>query len=187
MARWLGDPLVVAGLRAAALGQAMSANHLAVLTELVFDLPDVTGKERVRFQRLLASEEARAVLNIIWKESDLVSEQELIKAGYTGRAFPMGISCHALGVSLAADKNEVAATVTRVRNVVVAACSYGLAHRKQVHAKQTSITATKLLHDVMLTLGEKNDVAFHVLFGDVPKFGVPQSLPPEPTQPGRRL
>ena len=67
----------------------MAANYVAILAEYVFDFPDVTGKDRVRFQRLLASEEARSILSIIWKESDLVSQQDLINAGFAGRAFPV--------------------------------------------------------------------------------------------------
>ena len=166
----------------------MAANYLTVLKALVFSFSNATGKDRIRFQKLLASEEARTILTIIWKESDLVSKQELIKGGIAGRAFPMGISCHALGVGVATDKNEVAATVTRVRNIVVAAHSYGLIRRQRVHAKQTSIRAEKLLHDVMLTLGKKNhDAALHVLFDEVPEVGVPQPLPPALPQSGRRV
>lgn len=140
----------------AALRQIMAINYRNVFKTKVFNNPEIAGKDRVKFQRLLSSEEANTVLEIVWKESDFVTLSDLSRVGFKRKLFAAGISVYALGVSISEDKNEVAATVTRIRNIITASRAYGLAYREKVHVTSSLIRCTSLLHEIMIELGDLN-------------------------------
>lgn len=153
------DNLTVNTLGLAAFRQSMSANYINILTKKVFDKTSIFGKEGVKFRKILSSEEANTVLNIIWKESNYVSEHNVIMAGYDKKTFSGVVNCYSLDVSLASSKIDVAATVTRVRNIVIAGCAYKLLTRNQINPKNTPIRCESLLNDIMLELGSLNEEA----------------------------
>jgi|ERR1019366_5167655 hypothetical protein len=140
----------------AALRQLMASNYIELLRERVFTYTNADRKDSLKFQRLLSSEESSQVLDIVWKESEFVVKYELLESGYTDKAFTKPMTCHALGIMLADDKNEVAATVTRVRNIVLAGSAFGLIQRYQKHAKSVPFSGTESLHDFMIELGVRN-------------------------------
>lgn len=129
---------------------------MTVLSQRAFARRTIPGKEGLKFRKILSSEEANMVLDIIWKESDYVPETSIIMAGFQGKTFSGSVRCYSLGVLLANDKNDVAATVTRVRNIVIAACAYGLVSRDQVNFKNTPVQCESLLNEIMLELGMLN-------------------------------
>jgi len=91
----------------AALRQTMVANYQNILRLQVFNNSNITGKDKVAYQRLLNGEEAQRILEVLWKESEFVTSSELLDAGYS-KKFPIeGLTSHALGVHLAEDKIQV--------------------------------------------------------------------------------
>ena len=158
------DALTVAALQMARLRLAMAANYVDLLSEMVFKNGNVFGKDRVAFQRLLSGEEGSRVLEIVWKESELVQQTDLAAAGYKGKSFREIATCHALGLLLAQNKHEVAATVTRVRNIVIAGSAYGLIRREKLRTKMVAIHGTPALHSFMVELGLKNCAIFRDVF-----------------------
>lgn len=79
-----------------------------------------------------------------------------MRAGPQKKKFSGFVRCYSLGVLLASNKNEVAAVVTRVRNIVLAACAYDLLFIDRVNSKSAPVYCRPLLNEMMLELGTLN-------------------------------
>ena len=143
----------------AALRQTMASNYLNILRLQVFNNSNITGKDKVAYQRLLSGEEAQRILEALWKESKFVTSSELLDAGYSKEFSQEGLNSHKLGVRLAEDKTKVSATVSRVRSIIIAGCAYGLVSKDRTHVKNSPVQGTLLLHNLMVELGIQNSVA----------------------------
>ena len=125
------DTSPVTALKLSAFRQAMSSNYREILESTIFRETIIKGKEGLRLRKVLCNEEANTVLDLVWKESLYVSDENISDAGYDGKTFAGDMTCHSLGVLFAEDKTKVAAAVARVRNIVLAGCDYGLISRER--------------------------------------------------------
>lgn len=142
----------------------ISANYLRLLEELVFPhKPAFDEKQILSLKRTLVDSEANTVLTIVWKESPYVTDAELALSGYSRSFGNVPLTSHSLAVSLATTPKDVAATNSRVRQIVLAASAYNLIKRDQACGNKVSLGATEFLHGFMVKLGEANGRAYERL------------------------
>jgi hypothetical protein len=147
-------------IRVQAIHQQMGLNYTDLLERLVFIHPprDCDRKTLRTYRNILLSDESDLVLTIFWKESDFVTDDDVISGG-AARIFPRGtpITCYALAVKLYPnDSTKIAAANSRVRAIAAAASAYGLIEKSK-DTRKKFVSGTALLHEFMTTLGQENE------------------------------
>jgi hypothetical protein len=154
------NPGPVVTIRMQEVCRSLSANYTRLLREIVFTQSTTQGERNRKmlrsFKRVLAADEANTVLNILWRESDYVTEDELSYDGFIKLFGEHPLTSYHLAVYLAGDKTEVAATNSRVRSIVAAGVEFGLVEKRQSTRTKVHIFGTELLHNFMLRLGLEN-------------------------------
>lgn len=147
------DQRTVAALRGHADLAETMRRFTDALQDGVFHQPvSCDTKDSLRHQKVLLRTDTYLVLQIIWKESPFITDEELSAAGLA-REFGCGaLTCRALGVRLAVTKEEVGRSNTRVRTIIEAAEIYDLVSRDTQLSKYRPIVGTSLLHGVMVDI-----------------------------------
>lgn len=123
------------------------------LQDQVFCQPAAGDRMDVRLhQKVLLRADTYLVLQTIWKESAFITEEELHAAGLARKFRPGTLTCHKLGVELAASKEDVGASNTRVKTIVTAAEAYDLIKRATVRVRHRPLLGTALLHSIMVDI-----------------------------------
>jgi hypothetical protein len=147
-------------LRVHALQLDIIASYGALLEQDIFNHPDVDreiGKKLAQSQRrTLKSIDAYKILSIIWKESEFISSGDLRAAGLTSLFERKQLTAYGLACEIAETKYEVAAVNTRIRNIAVAASTYQLMDRSAAGSTAKMLKGTRLLHDFMTKLSERD-------------------------------
>lgn len=147
------DERTVAALRGHADFAELMHRFESTLRDDVFVQPvpcDV--KDRDRHQKILLRAESYLVLQIIWKESGLITDEELRAAGLARKYGPGQFTCYALGVELARNKKDVGASNTRIGTIVAAAEIYDLVVRDTFKTRLRPLAGTPLLHSIMMDI-----------------------------------
>lgn len=147
------DDRTVAALRGHAdLAEAMR-RFATTLQEEVFVQPvDCDRMDALKHQKVLLRTDSYLVLQIIWKESGSITDDELAAAGLAREFRSCALTCHALGVRLAVGKEDVGRSNTRVGTIIAAAEVYDLVSRATLRSKLRPITGTPLLHGLMVDI-----------------------------------
>jgi hypothetical protein len=149
----LPDERTVAALRSHAdLAETMRRFAGTLQDEVFHQRVSCDTKDTLRHQKVLLRTDTYLVLQVIWKESPFITDEELSAAGLA-REFGSGaLTCRALGVRLAVTKEEVGRSNTRVRTIIEAAEIYDLVRRDTELSKYRPIVGTSLLHGVMVDI-----------------------------------
>jgi hypothetical protein len=148
-------------LRAHAVHLDMIANYEELLAATVFSrrVSDCDAKRLRAHRRALGTMDAYKILVFIWKESSLVTEDDLIQAGlcreYQGRS----LTAYSLATEMTVNPKEVAKLNSRIRKIVIAAAHYELIDRNAASSTEVILSGTELLHDFMSDLSAKNILA----------------------------
>lgn len=147
------DERTVAALRDHAhLAETMRRFATALQDEVFVQSVICDAKDARTHQKVLLRADSYLVLQIIWKESGFITDEELRAAGLARNFAPGMLTCYKLGVELAPTKQEVAASNTRVATVVAAAEIYDLVIRDTVRTKHRPLVGTPLLHGIMIDI-----------------------------------
>jgi hypothetical protein len=152
-------PTSLVTLRMQELYRSLSANYTQVLNDVVFSKINTQQDNRKliqSFKRVLDSNEANLVLSILWRESSYVTDEELSYDGFSRLGLERPLTTYHLAVYLADNKNEVAATNSRVRLIVSAGTEFGLVNKQKLTNTKVLIFGTELLHSFMVRLGFEN-------------------------------
>jgi hypothetical protein len=106
------------------------------------------------YKRLLTTQNARKVLRLIWKESALVRDQDLVVLGMARSFNGLPPTQHGLAVALAGHPSEVSKLNTLVRSIGIAGQAFELVDRKLESEKKVFLQGTELLHELMIALAE---------------------------------
>jgi hypothetical protein len=143
--------------------QGMADNYSCLLDKLVFAREPrdgaslITSRKKVlKLRRLLDDQEANNVLSIIWKESGHVTVEALASLEMSKSIRCGHLTSYRLGILLAEDKEQVAATISRIRNIAISGAAYSLLERQAKEGNKVPIVATAALDDFMLQLGAAN-------------------------------
>ena len=136
----------------------MVTSYVRLLKESVFSNEplNIDRKTLMACQRKLRSEDALAILEILWKESSWVSEENLKAAGLERYFNKSEITQYGLAVALSYRTEDVAKTNSSVRSVALAAAAFGLIDRNKQTQKKIYLRATNKLHKFMIELGKRN-------------------------------
>ena len=147
------DDRTVAALRGHAdLAEAMRRFATALQEEVFVQPVDCDRMDCLRHQKVLLRTDSYLVLQIIWKESASITDEELAAAGLAREFTSCPLTCHALGVRLALGKEDVGRSNTRVATIIAAAEVYDLVSRETLRSKLRPITGTPLLHGLMVDI-----------------------------------
>jgi hypothetical protein len=135
------------------------ANYTRLLNEIVFSQDTILEENRTlkkSLERVIKGDEANLVLTLLWRESSYVGDNDLSYDGFSKLFLGNPLTTYHLAVYLASDKNEVAATNSRVRLIVSAGAAFGLVAKRQLTRTKVYIVGTELLHNFMVQLGFEN-------------------------------
>ena len=125
-----------------------------LMREQVFPAIDMKDNRTLAntYQKRLLSEQAMAVLLIVWKDSDQVSDAEVDAARAERLGTPCTpINCHNLAKKMAASVDDYDRQEKIIQSIVKAAETYGLISREQFkNTRQRALRGTERLHALML-------------------------------------
>lgn len=125
-------PASAAVLTVAAVGEMQAVWEDVIDQEIVFDA-DVHVGHRHTYKKLLLDQSSMRSLQMIWKESPYVTEDELALVGLAKAFEPFApINAHALAYELSEHKAHLDRNRMAVRNLAKAAAACGLIERRQV-------------------------------------------------------
>lgn len=168
------QPASVSALRALGGESRSQTAYHRLLIERLFDAVEIEDrKTRAKHQKTLLRRSSLAILMIVWKESEHVSDEELALADVS-RVFSTTepLNCHSLATRLADEPKNLGRTLKRIETIVAAATAYGLIERVPLtNARWKALRGTASLHQLMLHLGASlwsiySDVAAQ-RFGDL--------------------
>ena len=129
------------------------------------------NKLRRHCARLLITQDARAILTTIWRETGPFSAATLADPRFCRQFAAEPLTSWKLATKLTTSE-EVAALNSRIRNIAGAAEAYYLLARDLTRSNRRPLQATELLHAFMLKLSRYNHAAF--------TEHIRQSSPPSP-------
>jgi hypothetical protein len=118
-----------------------------------------------QFDRL-CSVSGLAVLALVWKESDYVTDEDLEAAGFERLRKDKKITQHSLGAALRASAARCALCGSddkyerRAQRIVEAAITFGLIEPQVGRRNLKPLRATKKLHELMIDVGGAIDTLF---------------------------
>lgn len=123
----------------------------------VFDDAHLDSGERKTFKKKLLTIEALTILGIVWKESDLVTDEVLDRVG-TEKAFHgVEITKHALAGHLGLSQSSPSTNLNSVKSVVDAATGYGLLEVSYQHEKKSILAPTLPMDNIFRKVGIEFD------------------------------
>ena len=108
------------------------------------------------YRRKLLSEDSLTILEILWKESELISTNELTVSGLARSFEEAEITQHGLAVALSGDAKEVTKNISLVRTVAIAGAAYGFVDREERSPTKVVLSGTPKLHELMLKVSDAN-------------------------------
>jgi hypothetical protein len=133
----------------------MEGARLRYLEELALSLPVARQdrKQHSTYTKVLLAAQSFKVLTVIWKESEFVSDQELISCGISksfneGKLTQLGLAKQ-LASSGGADSSSF---YNFVRNVSMAGEWFGLVTRTEKDRNKVLLGATERLHGIMTSI-----------------------------------
>lgn len=163
----LPSDAIALALMAADVHFRMDTSYHRALTKHVFIEANVAEgcdkKEQIRAETKLRSEDAKHALTFIWKSSDHVTEEALLKAGYERTAVNRALNSNALATQFSISGNVTDPdAITRIRldisRIVKAANTFGLIEffPDPKNRNRKPFRGTKLLHRLMMSVHLRN-------------------------------
>jgi len=129
-----------------------SAMYEDFLRQQVFPHPrsDLSKKDILRHQNVLKSEDALAVLLLVWKESHFVSEEALKRLNIQRTFDHEPVTAYGLAKRLATSVHDFGKDVPRVRSIVLSAEAFGLLDRDRSRSRGGALHATERLNQFIV-------------------------------------
>jgi hypothetical protein len=148
---------VAMALRMGHLFNSLCEAYQEALKETIFSKP-IHGHDQkllTTFRKSLEDEEAYSILMTTWKESPFVTEEALAMANMDRIFKNAPLTVYGLAAKISVTALDLAKTNSRIRAIAIAAEAYGLVERSGVKTNSRPLSATALLHQLILTIFEK--------------------------------
>lgn len=154
MIKWETSPSLPneEALRMSLVHAGFGLNH-AELLKSVFDM-ETCDIALDSDKKRLKDDQSIAVFTIIWKNSDYISDDDLMNAGMTRNDVDLNVN--RISVMLEKDTAKLDSTRAFVAKVIRSAKEAGLVEEEKINSTRHVIKGTKLLHDFMCKLAYQN-------------------------------
>lgn len=151
-----GRPVLEIALKVSDLVISLGAVYSDLLHREILQTKP-SGIDRADYQRyckILDDEEANAVLRVVWRESQHVTPEALQNVKLYRHFEDGSLTAWGMATRMAGTPAELAATSSRIRNIVIASQAFGLVERGQISSTNKPIVGTELLHHFIVKLTE---------------------------------